>query len=90
MRRKKRVIIALLTATIATMTAVPVFAAALQMERRMLLLHLRQRMAHGKHGWSNGRKKRGDWTIVSLSPGTNETEMNFSWYSESPNAVFNG
>ena len=28
MRRKKRVIIALLTATIATMTAVPVFAAA--------------------------------------------------------------
>lgn len=87
MRRKKRVIIALLTATIATMTAVPVFAAAPPDGKT----DASSTPAAANGAWEawmeQWEEKKGDWTIVSLSPGTNETEMNFSWYSESPNAV---
>lgn len=37
-----------------------------------------------KTAWENIKN---DWTQVSLTPGTNETEMNFAWYSKTENAV---
>lgn len=32
-------------------------------------------------------KVKDDWTLVSLSPGTDETQMNFAWYSRDGEAV---
>lgn len=37
-----------------------------------------------KTAWENIKN---DWTQVSITPGTNETEMNFAWYSKTETAV---
>ena len=31
---------------------------------------------------------KNDWTQVSLSPGSDDTQMNFAWYSKTPTASF--
>lgn len=87
MRAKKKTMIALLTAAIAAMTAAPVFAEAPPDGKT----DAASTPAAANGAWEawveQWEEKKDDWTIVSLSPGSDETKMNFSWYSENPNAV---
>ena len=34
-------------------------------------------------GRKNGETLKNDWTQISLSPGSNATELNFAWYTQS-------
>ena len=36
----------------------------------------------------NWETKKNDWTQVSLTPGADETQMNFAWYSKTQNVKF--
>lgn len=87
MRTKKKVFIALLTAMIAATATLPVFAAAPPDGKT----DASSTPAAGNGAWEawieQWEQKKNDWTIVSLSPGSDETKMNFSWYSKTPTAV---
>lgn len=87
MRTKKKVLIAFMAMMVTTAAAVPAFAAAPpdgKTDASSTLAAANGVWEVWKQQWE---EKKDDWTIVSLTPGSDETKMNFSWYSKTSEAV---
>ena len=88
MKVNKQIAALVLTGVLAAGSALPAFAAAAPdgyTDASATPAAANGAYAAWQERWET---MKNDWTQVSLSPGSDDTQMNFAWYSKTPTASF--
>lgn len=88
MKVKKKIAALVMTGVLAVGSALPAFAAAApdgHTDAATTTAGANGAYAQWQKEWED---KKNDWTQVSLSPGSDETRMNFAWYATTQQVTF--
>ena len=88
MKVKKKIAALVMTGVLAAGSALPAFAAAApdgHTDAATTTAGANGAYAQWQKEWED---KKNDWTQVSLSPGSDETRMNFAWYATTQQVTF--